>query len=178
MKHEAEIELKMLVSEEQFYQLASFYQPLNFVEQHNYYYVTNDIKHYAYRVREKEGTLLFTLKEHSNGQVIEHEKYLNGPLEEDEEVKELLASFGIYPPYKLIGELITERAVVEDEYAELCFDINHYNGITDYEIEYEIKQAHDYKKAFKKLLKKASLKFVENKESKYKRCLKSLPDDI
>ena len=49
-----------------------------------------------------------------------------------------------------ISEIITE-------YAELCFDINSYNGITDYEIEYEVKKDHDYKKAFKAILKQAGI---------------------
>ena len=62
MNHAIETELKVLLSREQFNRLASFYQPLTFVRQINTYYKNNNSDHYAFRIREKEGTLLFTLK--------------------------------------------------------------------------------------------------------------------
>ena len=176
MKHEVETELKVLLSREDFEKLASRYAPLHFEHQHNIYFVTNDIKHYAFRIREKNGEKLFTLKEHKDGKTIEHEKVFTGELEDDPEIREVLAGFEIFPPYKVIGELDTERAVYDTGKAELCFDINNYNGITDYEIEYEIYKDHKYKKAFNKIMSEAEISYDLNKVSKYKRCVNTLKE--
>ncbi|MBR6957413.1 MAG: CYTH domain-containing protein, partial [Erysipelotrichaceae bacterium] len=73
-----------------------------------------------------------------------------------------------------LGQLVTERAMVITPYAELCFDINHYNGIMDYEVEYEVKAPHDEKTAFIQILKAADIEFFENTRSKYSRFLQSL----
>ena len=174
MEHAIETELKVLLTREEFDHLASFYQPLNFVRQHNYYYVSQDVSHYAFRIRTREDETLFTLKAKVNGETDEYEKILTVPLEQDQDVLDTLASFGQFPPFRVFGELITDRAMVVTEYAELCFDINSYNGITDYEIEYEVKKGHDYKKAFKAILKQAGITYRKNKLSKYVRCMKSL----
>lgn len=173
MKQEVELELKTLVTKEQFEKLVSFYQPLTFIRQHNYYYVTNDIKHYGFRIRLRAGEQLFTLKQKKHGQTMEYEKVFVGELQNDPEIVALLAQFQIFPPYHLFGELITERAVVETDWAELCFDINHYNGQIDYELEYEVKQPHDYQTVFFELLKKADILYQPSWGSKYQRCLAS-----
>ena len=174
MDHAIETELKVLVTREEFERLAQLYQPLDFQKQHNYYYVSDDISHYAFRIRVKGEETLFTLKTKVNGETDEYEKILTTPLEKDQDVLNTLAQFGQKPPFTIFGELITERAMVINEYAELCFDINHYNGITDYEIEYEVKKEHDYKKAFRKILEKADIIYKRNKKSKYKRCLETM----
>lgn len=173
MKHAYETELKALLSREDFERLASFYQPLEFVEQHNFYFITDDPKHYAFRIRTRNGEQLFTLKHKENGKTVEYEKVFDGRMEDDQDIMQTLASFNIFPPFRIFGELVTQRAVYENELAELCFDINTYNGITDYEVEYEIKKYHKYKKAFREILGKADIPFVLNKTSKYKRCLRS-----
>ena len=72
MNHAIETELKVLLSREQFNRLASFYQPLTFVRQINTYYKNNNSDHYAFRIREKEGTLLFTLKNKTPEGVMEY----------------------------------------------------------------------------------------------------------
>ena len=169
MNHAIETELKMLLNREQFNKLVSLYQPLDFVKQVNTYYKNNNSRHYAFRIREKEGTLLFTLKNKTPEGTMEYEKEITGAPEDDEDVVKTVAKFGITPPYEVLGQLITYRAMYVNELAELCFDINLYNGILDYEIEYEVKKEHDHLKAFKKILKKAGIKYVANKESKYRR---------
>ena len=78
MKEQVEIELKTLVSKDQFEKLCSFYEPLEFVEQINTYFITDDMKHYAFRIRERKGEKLFTLKQKVNGLTVEHEKVFTG----------------------------------------------------------------------------------------------------
>lgn len=173
MKHEVELELKTIISKEKFDKLVSLYQPLEFVQQHNYYYVTDDLSHYGFRVRIRNGEKLFTLKNYVNGVTYEYEKVFEGNMEDDPEIIEVLDKFNIQKPYTLFGELITERAVYYDGLAELCFDINHYNGLTDYELEYEVKKQHDHQNAFFNILKKADIEYVPSWASKYKRCLKT-----
>ncbi len=174
MEHAIETELKVLLTREEFDRLAQLHQPLEFVRQHNYYYVSNDTSHYAFRIRTKGDETLFTLKAKVNGETDEYEKILTTDLEQDQDVLDTLAQFGQKPPFRVFGELITDRAMVVTEYAELCFDINYYNGITDYEIEYEVKKEHDYKKAFRKILDEAGITYRKNRKSKYKRCLETM----
>ncbi|MBR0137197.1 MAG: CYTH domain-containing protein [Erysipelotrichaceae bacterium] len=176
MQPQIEKELKMLVNEEQFKRITDLYQPLEFVPQINTYYASSaSSKHYFFRVREKNGRKLFTLKEHKNGTVFEHEKYFEGELRDDPEILSKLEEFGVslddcYP----LGQLVTERAIVLSDEAELCFDINHYNGLIDFEIEYEVRSEHDEKKAFRKILKAAGIRYKSNPLSKYKRFVQSL----
>jgi len=173
MKHEVELELKTIITQQQFEKLASFYQPLEFVEQHNYYYVTDDLSHYGFRVRVRNGEKLFTLKNYVNGTTYEYEKVFTGEIDDDPEIIDVLDQFHVQKPYTLFGELITERAVYDNGLAELCFDINHYNGLTDYELEYEVQQPHDHQKAFLEILAKADIEYIPSWASKYKRCLKT-----
>ena len=70
-----------------------------------------------------------------------------------------------------LGKCVTYRAVVELEKAELCFDINEYNGITDYEIEYEQTAEHDGISEFNKILSQVNLRYEKNCASKIKRTL-------
>ena len=177
MNHAIETEIKVLLSREQFNRLASFYQPLTFVRQINTYYKNNNSDHYAFRIREKEGTLLFTLKNKTPEGVMEYEKIIEGEPEDDPDVVRTVSFFGIEPPYEKLGKLVTYRAMVISELAELCFDINIYNGRLDYEIEYEVKKEHDHLKAFKHILEKAGIEYVPNKDSKYKRFVKSAGDN-
>ena len=173
MKGQVELELKTLVSRQKFEKLAAHYQPLTFVRQTNTYFVTGDPDHYAFRIRERLGEKLFTLKQHRDGQVIEYEKPFSGNFFDDPEIRQTLADFGLTPPYQLLGSLTTDRAVHYDGLAELCFDINSYNGITDYEIEYEVKKDHDHEKAFRQILDRENVSYQKSWGSKYKRCLKT-----
>lgn len=168
MHIDEELELKTLVTKEQFEKITSFYQNLKFVEQVNIYYESDKDDSYAFRVRLKDGKQLFTLKAHSNGKIIEYEKYFTSSFELDREILLTLASFSVFPPFKKLGRLITKRAMVINEEAELCFDINEYNGKTDYEIEYEVKKEHDYQAAFETILKQADIQYVPS-ISKFKR---------
>ena len=167
------MELKTLVSRQEFEKLAAHYQPLNFVRQTNTYFVTGDPAHYAFRIRERQGEKLFTLKQHKDGQVIEYEKVFSGNFFDDPEIRQTLEAFAIRAPYQPLGSLTTDRAVYDNGQAKLCFDINSYNGITDYEIEYEVKKDHDHEKAFRQILEKENISYRKSWGSKYRRCLET-----
>ncbi len=173
MKGQVELELKTLLSKQDFEKLLAHYQPLTFVRQVNTYFVTSDIAHYAFRIRERNGETVFTLKHYTDGQVMEYEKSFGGNFFDDPEINEILSRFDIHPPFQLLGSVITDRAVYETDLAELCFDINQYNGLTDYEVEYEVKKPHDHKQAFEKILAKENLSYVKSWGSKYRRCLQT-----
>ncbi|MGI6607742.1 MAG: CYTH domain-containing protein [Erysipelotrichaceae bacterium] len=170
MKQQLEIEFKTLVTKEQFDKLISLYWPLLFYKQHNYYYRPLSCD-YSFRIRIKENKKIFTLKEKIDNNILEHEKTFSGPFYEDNEIKNTLDRLNIYPPFNLEGELITYRAVVESELAQLCFDINHYNNLIDYEIEYEIKKDHDGLRRFKEILSEADIRYIPSYASKYYRCI-------
>ena len=169
MNHAIETELKMILTREQFNRLVALYQPIEFVKQVNTYYKNNNSTHYAFRIREKDGTTLFTLKQKTAEGVMEYEKILTTPIQEDTDVVRTLGDFDIFPPYEILGTLTTYRAMYCDGLAELCFDINLYNGKMDYEVEYEVKKEHDHEAAFRSILDKAGITYVPNKRSKYKR---------
>ena len=175
MKHEVETELKMLLNSDEVQRLiACYYGNIPFVPQINTYYKSNNSEHYAFRIRERNGEVLFTLKEKVNGETVEHEKILKTPLLQDQELLELLASFNEFPPFEVLGQLTTLRSDYVTADAVISLDINFYNGLCDYEIEYECTRDHDYKKAFKDFLKKADISYKANKESKYKRFINTL----
>ena len=169
MNSNEEKELKTIVTKEQFYKLLEIYKPLKFIKQVNHYYVTNDHSHYLFRIRDKQGKRLFTRKEYIDGKTIEFEKYLTIAVEEDKEIIDYLKNKGMNPPFILLGDMTTYRAIYDNGLAELCFDINLYNGIIDYEIEYELKKEHDYYNEFIKILSKANIDYVASYGSKYKR---------
>jgi uncharacterized protein YjbK len=178
MKHEVETELKMLLKSEDVQKLlAGSFKDIPFIHQLNTYYRSNNHTHYAFRIRQKNGESLFTLKEHRNGEVVEHEKILSCPLEKDEELLNLLASFNEYPPYEVLGQLSTLRADLITDKAVISLDINFYNGKKDFEIEYEVNKPHDHEAEFRRFLNKHGIEFKPNHRSKYKRFLKSLKEE-
>lgn len=174
MKPKIEDELKMLLSYEQFCSMVNYYQPDSFVRQCNTYYASKDSNSYFFRIREKQDKRLFTLKSYIDGKLYEYEKELTCDLYEDEDVIRVLKEFNVPEDCHSIGRLVTYRSVIYTGLAELCFDINVYNGIIDYEIEYEVQKEHDSKKAFSDILKAAGIDFVENPVSKYKRFCQSM----
>jgi len=174
MKLNIEVEDKVLLCKEDFFKLIFSYEPYAFTRQVNHYYSFEGIlSHDVIRIREKNNAYTFTFKRKTNSQLFEYEKELSS-LSFDEESIKLLNEHGINEPYKLIGSLETERfSIIIDEVAELSFDINHYNGITDYEVEYECLSEHDHVIAFGNILAKADIEFVPNLVSKFARFINS-----
>lgn len=177
MEKHIEKEYKILVSKTDFYKLLEKYD-ISFVTQINYYYdtLTMDIirNRGAMRIRAKNETYLFTLKQPAGDVILEYECYV-----EDASIHSLnkleihntLTSLGIHPPFQLITTMTTHRAMyICDDY-ELCFDINEYADITDYEIEYEFKRDHDGYTTFNQILSAINLTYTTNSEPKIKRAL-------
>lgn len=178
MHNGIEKEYKILVNEEQFTTLCSSYKDLIFMKQTNIYYDTYDHaierKHGAMRIREKNGSFIFTLKMFHGDDLMEHEcTVLNNSLEvfDIKEIKDVLSSYDIQGPFMELASCITYRAMVVNEYAELCFDINEYRGMKDYEIEYEYLREHDGLSAFQKILEPISVTYTKNCASKIQRTL-------
>lgn len=180
MINNIEIEYKLLVSKENFEKLSNLYQNKQFIKQTNTYYDTpnNDLrkKHCAMRIREKDGKFMITLKVPTIRGHEEFECYVSENTANainQSEVRKVLNELNISQDIIVLGECTTYRAVVETDKAELCFDINEYNQITDYEIEYEQTCDHDGVTEFNKILSRVGLVYTQNCASKIKRTLDS-----
>lgn len=87
MEKQQEVEYKVLLTKEEFYKLANHFTPLEFNLQINHYYKSTNSKSYAFRIREKNGERLFTLKENDNGKVFEYEKIITTDINQDDDHK-------------------------------------------------------------------------------------------
>ena len=181
MNTNLEREYKVLLTMEQFEALNEQQNQWVVVRQINTDYDTKDLQirkqKGSMRIRERAGSFLFTLKLHQGDGLMEYEKLLpcnDVSALEDSEIKELLKQFDIKEDIIAITSLITDRAIVETDVAEICFDHNFYNGHEDYEIEYEYKTAHQGLAEFQKLLDPIHVTYEKNCTSKSKRAIQSL----
>lgn len=183
MEKNIETEYKILVSKETFEELLAYYPSAEFKEQVNTYF-DNDCQdiakaHGAMRIRKKDG-YIFTLKMPSEEGLLEFESYVTS----DElsalnqmDIQELLDQYHISGPFHKTATLITNRAVIDTGFAELCFDSSRYGKHHDYEIEYEITKPHDGMTAFQEILDKVDLHYERNCDSKIKRALDALCEE-
>lgn len=181
MINHVETEYKLLVNKEDFEKLSALYPDKTFVKQVNTYYDTKDMQlrklKCAMRIREKDNKFLFTLKTPDPNGHLEHECYVSKnsiDVFSEPDIKKLLEELGIRKQIIMITNLKTERAVINTGKAELCFDINEYNGFIDYEIEYEEIVEHDGISEFNKILEKAGLHYESNCMSKIARAMAHL----
>lgn len=181
MNKNIEKEYKVLVTKQQFDELLSRYNNITFNEQVNTYYDTlnSDIRKMkgAMRIREINGTFLFTLKTREGENLLEYEKDVQEntiSMLQQKEILELLSTFDIFGPFQEIATLSTKRAIYNNGYAEVCFDISSYNGKCDYEIEYEYKKEHDGLSLFQEILNPIHIQYEKNCDSKIKRAIDSL----
>ena len=177
LRHNIETEFKCLVTKIQYDRLYSLYIDKLINKQHtNIYYSDsqgriNELRAVLRnRVDESGNTLTFKIEKEAA--LHEYEKD-NGDLY-DTEILALLAEYQIFPPFIKQGEMTTYRRLVELPAADLCLDENHYNGLIDYEIEYELREATGDLAAFVALLKNADIEYQANPLSKYRRFLRSL----
>ena len=104
------------------------------------------------RIREIDEHFIFTLKLWKKQQLYEYEcEVKNNSIEalQNEQIVMLLKEHGIYGEMTVLTSLTTYRGEVISNYAILCFDHSLYNGIEDFEIEYEYRREHDGRRAFK-----------------------------
>lgn len=184
MEKNIEKEFKILLNKEEFFNLVSIVQPNEFVLQKNTYFDTTDHllrnKKIAMRIRTKNNKNIFTLKSpNDQGSLDEYEcictnNSLN-EINENQEIKKLLTKFNINNAiFKETCSILTYRAKKITDVAELCFDINIYNNIIDFEIEYEYKLEHDGLTTFNNILKPINKLYEKNCLSKIKRALDSI----
>lgn len=176
MEKHIEKEYKLLVNKEQFETLLANYPNLTFTLQINYYYDNQQLEimnqHGAMRIREKEQQFIFTLKKVIHDDLFEYECVVpknDASIFNLPEIKQVLDDFNIIGPFCQINQLETKRAVFATPLYELCFDINTYGDIIDYEIEYEYRKNHDGLSNFQSILNKANLIYTKNSTSKIHR---------
>lgn len=181
MNTNIEKEYKVMLNKDQFNKLTSKYNGLVFKKQINTYYdnAQMDIQniHGAMRIREISNSYLFTMKLLKADDLYEFECVVDrndNSVFDEPEIKKLLDEYHIIGPFQQITSLTTFRAMLCNELAEICFDENHYNGIVDYEIEYEYKCDHDGLSIFQKILNPIGITYKENCPSKIKRAFDSI----
>lgn len=184
MEKNIEIEYKTLVNINKFNRFLSDSPITEEIYQINYYYDTTDFQLYhagaTLRIRQIGSRYYFTLKERTRSHSVEHEQevddnsldFLSNP-----DVIKLLEKFNLTSEINLVGELATLRKIYHDQYGEWCFDHNFYNGIEDFEIEYELHPG--VTNAFKHYLftlRKYNIKYKKAPGKRY-RCLFSKRTD-
>ncbi|WP_100373489.1 CYTH domain-containing protein [Bacillus sp. FJAT-45037] len=153
MSQEIEIEVKSLVNEKAFYDLLSMLQ-LSMEDastQRNHYFETQHFhlkeKKSALRIREKNNTYTFTLKQpHSEGLLETHQKLTKSEATKaietgytpPGEIHNQLITLNIEPSELMfLGTLTTRRLEISYEDGLLCFDHSTYLDQEDYELEFE-----------------------------------------
>lgn len=179
MNPNLEIEYKMMISEENYLKLMKIYQKEPFFQRNIYYDAQIPLvqKGMGMRIRDYDGKHLFTLKEktttgHFEYEVFTQENSLKAL--EEKEVQAILKQLDIHGPFIETGILDTWRVEIACENGILCLDKNKYSDIIDYELEFELYPEANLelgKKELEIILNQVELIYIQNKNSKIKRCL-------
>ncbi|WP_379969941.1 CYTH domain-containing protein [Ectobacillus sp. sgz5001026] len=181
MSQETEIEVKNLITKEEFETLCAFFSVTTFTKQVNHYFETKDqaIKDHgcALRIRFKHDTYILTLKQPLAIGLLETHQELTkdeaaqmmetGQIVEGQ-VATILKSMNITTPLTYYGRLTTERAEIKYKGGVLVFDHSFYFQEDDYELEYEVDE--EYKtEAFFQLLShyKIPIRPTKNKVQRF-----------
>ena len=166
-KYNVEKEYKMMLSDKQFNLIVNDLKFDKVNIQINHYYTCPN--HMGMRVRELDGQYIFTLKRFINNEVREYEWVVEDLSLNDKRIQNLFKELKI-DSYRYLGELKTTRYLKYYALGELCLDLNEYLGLTDYELEYELKDAkHDDFDNLVEILNHYDIEFKTNKITKYKR---------
>lgn len=146
-----EKEYKVILNKEQYEKILNSFEFLEPVVQINFYYKENKSRFIdtTIRVRFKDKKIKLQVKELisiRNGIYVrrEYEKSLKEvPLIIKGKTLNELCESNRYQDCLFIGVLITERRVIHINDCEMALDINHYCGITDYELEIEFEKEID-----------------------------------
>jgi len=169
MQAHIEKEYKMMIDEKTYnYYLNNL--DLKTHIQINYYYLTSD-NNKALRIRQIDNKYFFTMKIKELDYHKEYEFEIENNSLDNQKIQELLKEFNINNP-KYIGQMKTTRSIHNYEYGEFCLDKSEYQGITDYELEFEL---YDYKidnhDEFTKILDMQNLTYSKSPYTKFKRFL-------
>ncbi|TFD99296.1 CYTH domain-containing protein [Jeotgalibacillus salarius] len=186
MSQELEIEFKNLLTEYEYQQLYSDFKMHEPMNQINHYFDT-PLFHLkearsALRVREKNGTLMLTLKQPVDEGILEtHQKISKLDLDDmlsgggliGGEVSDMLKLMNI-PQQEMIhfGSLQTRRSETAYKNGLLVLDHSTYLGNEDYELEYEVSSYEAGKEIFLSLLTSYKIP-VRETDNKIKRFYKA-----
>lgn len=178
MKTSIEIEFKTFITKDKYESLLkTLHQEDNILIQINHYFDTNDSllekEKKVLRIRQKGDQYKLTKKSKSNDGNIENHIYL----EKDEAINMLDSGFnaniiGEDIDVKKVGELKTTRTKLKYKSGYIFLDKSEYNGITDYELEYEADDMKTGQIEFDEILKEFDIPFKKS-YSKFKRCIET-----
>ena len=176
-----EKEYKTLLSLSQYNKLFKVFKNSQTIIQTNYYFDNNNyqLRQHGFmaRIRVCNNNYTFTLKTPKiNNQTTEHNIQLSKLDINNQEIKTLLNNFNLNDDLKIIASATTTRTITTDTYGEWCLDkTNFSNGLTDYELEYELINSKDEKwEYFLDFLKKHKINYIPIK-SKISRALNTSP---
>lgn len=156
-KTNVEIEFKCLISEEIYNSLIKEFNATDIKEQTNHYFDSDnlDLKkdHIVLRIRQKKTQYKLTSKVNQAIGINESHVFLT----ENEGINMINNGFdasiiGLNYYVHKIGELTTYRVSFPYENGKIFFDKSLYNGIVDYEIEFEANEYSSGKETFEKFL--------------------------
>jgi uncharacterized protein YjbK len=175
MKENLEIELKCLLSKDQFECLLGRFDFSLPKIQINTYYDTKvgDLqkKLWMCRIREVTNKYEFTLKTPAKGGHNEFECLLERHDIHDPLILDFFAQHNILPPFITLGLTKTHRSIFVDEYGEWCLDYNEFDSASDYEVEYELfEHTSEAVGRFTEVLKSCNIEYTQAK-TKFERML-------
>ena len=188
MSNAIEIEAKALVSQEQYRTLCKAFSNSERYLQTNYYIDSDDRvltkEGIALRIREKSGVYELTLKTPLSQGLLEKTNIISM------NQFAMLRDFGEFPAadlkrflemldidvskLKILGFMTTERIDVPYKGGLLSLDRNSYNGVIDFEIEFEYNNMADAERILLDLLKENHVEVPLTTASKFRRAMATL----
>lgn len=183
MKQNVEIEYKVLINETQYNGLMANFPGEPFA-QTNFYFdnFQHQLRHRGISCRIRtygdEVELTFKIPRKKGKDEVTFSNIDPNTAFTRHDVAGFMARMGILSPLVLQGTLETVRSTTKLRYGLLCIDKNTYNGITDYEVEYEVfKNLKKGLTEFRDVLAFFGLSYWKNCESKISRCLSTVPPE-
>ena len=185
MEENLEIEFKILITKNIYKKIINDYKITDSYQQTNYYLMhpkLNELK-YSLRIRKKNNQYELTLKQPQINGNLETNLIINKKIKDKIIKHELINNeiFDLLKPYNLDSTMLitnyyltTIRSEINTEYGLICIDYNQFNGLEDYELEYEVIDYNSGKQAFLNFIKKYNLTYITNCPSKISRLIKSL----
>lgn len=183
MNTNLEIEYKTMLTPDQFKRLSLDYDDVPNIKQVNYYYQYADVtKPIAARIRQIDQKFELTFKIKQAKGRLEVNFVVQGNdsnVFNREDVKSFLITNDYSFDFSYLGELTSYRRLIKETNGDLCIDENHYLGLVDYELEYEVTQDEALAYArYRELVEKYQLS-NEKAKTKYHRFLLCLnPHDV
>ena len=184
MEENLEIEFKVLIDQDTFDQIINDHHIDATYQQTNYYLMHPKLTELKYmlRIREKQGQYELTLKqpqtrgnletnltisETTKKMILDHQLVNN-------DIFALLKPYGLDSTmFKTDCFLTTTRHEIKTPTGLICLDFNQYNGINDYELEYEVYDFHQGRQAFLDFIAQYQLSYTNSCPSKIKRLMDS-----